>query len=116
MCLREFSPALITISGTNDVAMAALGTRLLDSPGGHRHEVTFVSLDDFDVPDHEAVIEGDGGKGPELFVRPLFRKNPDLGDFHGSLRTTGKGVTKQRVTAKSKKGFLGFMVGREYNE
>src|SRR5512133_1710388 len=48
---------------------------------GHRDEQPGISVDDLEVPDHEAAVERDRDVGLELFLAD--REDADLGDLHG---------------------------------
>lgn len=90
MRFGKLDTALIAKAGPNDIAVAALGARLLDTPGRHGHKITFVAFDDFNIPDYKTIVKGDCGKGTEFFIRPLLRKNPDLGDLHGLINRNAR--------------------------
>ena len=74
--------ALVAVKRPDDVPVAAFRARFLHPPRRHRYKEAFISFDDFDIAHDEAIIQGNGGEGPEFFVRAFFGENPDFRDFH----------------------------------
>ena len=62
-------------------ALVAMGRQLA---ARHGHNGTGGALDDLQVADHEAVVEGNRAKGLETFSRLFHELDANLGDLHRS--------------------------------
>ncbi len=84
----EPESALVAVRGPQMVFRAALRAMGGQLAAGHRDKRAVGAVNDFQISDDKAVVEGDRTKALQPVVVVFGEFNPDLSDFHGGIPYT----------------------------
>lgn len=81
----EPGAALIAVPGSQVILIPAVWAAIRQLAAGHRDEETLGPLDDFQITNHEFIVEGHAAERMETFVVLFDKLDTDFGDFHYRL-------------------------------
>jgi len=76
--------AMVAVECSKMILVVALGAMRRQFPTRHRDEGSVGPFDDFQVANHETIVEGNRTEALQTVVTIIHQFNSNFGDFHGS--------------------------------